>query len=259
MPQIATYKQLLLGSLLLCLSLTALAQQTPPTRCGVATGFPPYQFSLNGETTGFDADVARLIFKRLSLPFQFRQQAWDLVFNELRFGDIEVIAGMEVNALRAKFFEFTQPYYHRYDVIFILEDNQQITKLEDLHNEFVSGDRHSYIETHWKELGTLYDFRIIGTQSKEKSMQMLKEGRIQAAIMPKAVGFYLARQMGIKVKILDNPDPGSPVAFAVKRGNQALLTQIDTALGILIAEGEIQRLYEKWFPEQEVNFGHKQH
>ncbi|QYJ81265.1 transporter substrate-binding domain-containing protein [Shewanella aegiceratis] len=243
------YKTQLLVALLLFLSLPALAQHTPAARCGVATGFPPYQFSAGGETTGFDADVARLIFKRLGMPFQFRQQAWDLVFNELRFGDIELIAGMEINALRTKFFDFTRPYYYRYDVIFILEDNQQITKLEDLHNQFVSGDRHSYIETHWKELGTLYDFRIIATPSKERSMQLLKEGKIQAAIMPKAVGLYLAQQMGIEVKILDNPDPGSPVAFAVKRGNHQLLAQIDEALEALISEGEIQRLYEKWFPE----------
>lgn len=67
--------------------------------------------------------------------------------------------------------------------------------------------------------------------------------------MPKAVGLYLAQQMGIEVKILDNPDPGSPVAFAVKRGNHQLLVQIDEALEALISEGEIQRLYEKWFPE----------
>ena len=252
MPYFA-YKQQLLAALLLCLSLPVLAKHTPEERCGVATGFPPYQFSIDGETTGFDADVARLIFQRLGKAFQFRQQSWDLVFNELRFGDIELIAGMEVNALRNKFFDFTRPYYSRYDVIFILDDNQQITKLEDLHNRFVSGDRHSYIETHWKELGTLYDFRIIATESKEKSMQLLKEGRIQAAIMPKAVGLSLAQQMGIGVTILDNPDPGSPVAFAVKKGNHQLLAQIDETLEALISEGEIEQLYQKWFPLHATN------
>ncbi|KIO37311.1 transporter substrate-binding domain-containing protein [Shewanella sp. cp20] len=248
MPYFATYKSVLLAALLLCLSLPVLAKHTPEVRCGVATGFPPYQFSIDGETTGFDADVARLIFQRLGKAFQFRQESWDLVFNELRFGDIEVIAGMEVNDLRTKFFDFTRPYYYRYDVIFILEDNQQIAKLEDLHNKFVSGDRHSYIETHWKELGTLYNFRIIATPSKEKSMALLKAGKIQAAIMPKAVGLYLARQMGIGVTILDNPDPGSPVAFAVKKGNSELLSQIESTLHALIEEGEVERLYQKWFP-----------
>ncbi|MCG9737384.1 transporter substrate-binding domain-containing protein [Shewanella insulae] len=248
MPNFVTYKKLLLGPLLLCLSLTAAAQQATPIRCGVATGFPPYQFGHQGDTQGFDADVARLIFKRLGMPFQFKQQPWDLVFNELRFGNIEVIAGMEINDLRTKFFDFTRPYYHRYDVIFILEDNQEITKVEDLHNELVSGDRHSYIETHWKELGTLYNFRIIGTQTKAQSMELLKAGKIEAAIMPKAVGLYLAQQMGVGVKILDNPDPGSPVAFAVKKGNIELLAKIDDALNSFIEEGEIERLYQKWFP-----------
>lgn len=235
---------LILFFILLTFSNTAFPKELV---CGIATGFPPYQFQKDGQVTGFDADVIRLIFSRLSDKFIFFQNQWDNVVNELRYGKIDFITGMEINETRNKLFDFTTDYYHRYDVVFIREDNKEIKKIEDLLNKIITGDRHSFVETYWKEKGIKDKIRIMQTESKEKSMQLLHSGKTNAAIMPKAVGLYLAKQIVFKVKILEDHDPGSPVAIAVKKGNHVLLAKIDKILQDLIEEGEIEKLYNKWF------------
>lgn len=215
--------------------------------CGIATGYPPYQFQENGIVTGFDADVARLVFSRLNMKFRFMQEKWDDVFALLRLGEIDLIVGMEINESRKSFFEFSKEYYHRHDVVFIRADNKEIKRVEDLYEQIITGDRHSSVEIIWQKKGIKERIRVMQTESKEKSMKLLYEGKTKAAIMPEAVGYYLAKQIGLHIRILDSPDPGSPVAIAVKRKNTDLMMILDKALQELITEGEIDRLYKKWF------------
>ncbi len=214
--------------------------------CGIATGFPPYQFQEQGRVTGFDADVLRLVVSRTKMNLNFLPEKWDDVINFLRFGKIDCITGMEINELRRRVFDFTTVYYHRHDVVFVRTDNKSIQILDDLYGKKITGDRHSFVETYWKKKGIKHKMRIMQTENKQQAMQLLYDKDTVAAIMPKLVGLYLATQLNFNVKILEHPDPGSPVAIAVKKGNTELLQILDTALQELIQEGEIEKLYQHW-------------
>lgn len=215
--------------------------------CGLATGFPPYQFQEQDRPAGFDVEVIRLIAKRTGLDIQLRQDKWDDVINFLRFGKIDCVIGMEINPLRTRYFDFTVDYYKRHDVVFVRADNPNVNRVEDLFSRVISGDRHSFVETYWRGLGIIQKMRVMQPESKEKAMQLLFDGRTEAAIMPRGVGVYLAKKLNLKVRILDSPDPGSPVAIAVKKGNVALQAMLNHGLQSLIKDGEIDRLYRQWF------------
>ena len=45
------------------------------------------------------------------------------------------------------------------------------------------------------------------------------------------------------MRTIGKDDPGSPVAFAVRKENAALLPAINTALEALKASGEIERIF----------------
>ena len=230
--------------------LLALSPGTVPAgeelRCGVATGFPPYQFSLDGEPAGFDVDVARAVCARLGLTPRFEQGDWDNVINLLRFGNLDVIVGMEVNSFRGEFFDFTAPYSTRHDAVFVLA-NSTATREEDLFGGVVTGDRHSFVELHWQERGIHRNIRVTQTGTKAEAMQSLAEGRSLAAIMPLEVGRYLAREKGLAVRVLLEPDPGSDVAVALPKGRPELLRRLNEALEALRTDGELDALARTWF------------
>ncbi len=215
-------------------------------RCGVASGFPPYQFSLDGEPAGFDVDVARAVCARLGLTPRFEQGDWDNVINLLRFGSLDIIVGMEVNAFRGELFDFSAPYATRHDVVFVLA-NSTASREEDLFGGVVTGDRHSFVELHWQERGIHRNIRVTQTGTKAEAMQSLAEGRSLAAIMPLEVGRHLAREQGLAVRVLLEPDPGSDVAIALPKDRPELRQRLNEALEALRAGGELESLARTWF------------
>ena len=217
--------------------------------CGVAEGYPSYQFTnAQGEPIGFDVDVLRLVFQQAQKNLVIEQMKWDDVMGSLMFTEIlDCSGGTEINDERKQYFDFTSPYSTRQIVIFLRADNTTIAKVEDLFDQPVTGDKQSAVELLLKKKGIRNQIRIKATESKEESMRLLKEGFFVAMIAPKEVGFYLAKQLDVNVKILDEVVEESPVGLAVKKGNTELLNLLENALQELITEGKIQQRYQEWF------------
>jgi len=217
--------------------------------CGLAGGYPPYQFKdEKSETAGFDAEVVRLIFQKAGKEIIFSQMNWSDVIGNLYFSNIfDCVGGMEINEARRKRFDFTSPYYSRRIVVFVRSDNNTINKIEDLIGRKVTGDRDSFLETLLEKKGIRKNIRIKETESKEESMKLLKNGEFEAMIAPKEVGFYLAKKFDVKIRILAEAEIGTPVGIAVKKGNMQLLNMLENALQELIGEGRIYELEKEWF------------
>jgi ABC-type amino acid transport substrate-binding protein len=230
---------------ILCLALGVPGTAEPaPVVCGIAVGYPPYQYAdAQGRPTGLDADVARLVFQELGLPLRFDQKPWDEVYLGLvhKSGDVDVLCGAEVNEGRKALFEFSEPYYQRAVVVFVAQKSPYLS-VKDLEGRIITGDRGGWIEA-------LVDFRNIrvkATASKEESFQMLQEGKVEAVIAPLEVGNWISRQRGLAVRVLPERDPGSPVAFAVAKGNTDLANRISAALAKLKARGQIEAVIRRY-------------
>lgn len=238
-------KHLLQALAIILLCSGASPAQDPVLAIGVASGFPPYQYAVDGQPAGLDVDVARAVAARLGLEPRFVQSDWDSVVGWLRVGRIDILAGMESNEFRQAYFDFTRPYAKRHDAVFIRADSQA-GKVEDLYGQLVSGDRHSYVELLWRREGILPHIRITQTATKEEAMRLLAEGKTAAAIMPLEVGRFLARDSGVDVRVLVNPDPGSDVAIAVRKGRNRLREDADAALAGMLEDGQLDALHRKW-------------
>ena len=214
--------------------------------CGIAVGFPPYQYSdMSGGPAGIDYEIAKLVFSGAGLEVSFVQSDWDDVMFSLvhRTGKVDMLCGAEISDMRKQLFDFSVPYYSRHTVLFTLE-NSRIRGISDLYGKIVAGDRHSYIE---RKLGrNLELIRIKSTASKEESFRLLGNGKVEAVIAPKEVGIYISRNMRMKTKIIEETDPGSPVAFAVAKGDLELLKMINASLRKLMNEGKIERILDRY-------------
>ena len=237
-------------SFLLLLNADPARAQESTVSCGIASGFPPYQFVLSDEPAGFDVDVARAVCARLGLQISFAQAEWENVLNMLRFGKVDFIAGMEVNSFRNDYFDFTAPYSKRHDVVFV-PASSTLSTVEDLFGRIITGDRHSFVELQWREQGIYNKIRIMQAKTKEEAMTLMAQGQSVAAIMPLEVGKHLAKEMGIKVRVLINPDPGSEVAFALRKDQPELKQKLNKALEEIRASGELDALAFKWFGKSE--------
>ena len=225
--------------------------------CGLSDGYPPYQFQdIDNNATGFDAEVLKLVFNRAKLQLNLHQMNWVDVVGGLRFSPmLHCAGGMEITKVRLRYFDFTSPYYSRKSALFVLAGNPGITNLDDLVGKIVAGDKDSSLEIEIGNSNMLGRLRIVQTKSKAASMKLLKEGKASAIIAPVEVGYHLANELGLEVKVMMVAESVSPVSIAVKKDNQQLLRLLENALQLLLKEGKINQLYEEWFPQ--VEFPHQ--
>jgi ABC-type amino acid transport substrate-binding protein len=216
---------------------------------GFANGYPPYQFQdAKGAPTGLDIEIAQALFKSAGLDLAIVQDSWDSVVDKLRLGKgVQIVGGMEINDDRKRFFDFSPPIYRRRNVIFVLATNTDIKGLKDLIGKIITGDKGSYVESLLAKSGDKDKIRIMEPETKEESMKLLQSGKVVASIMPDAVGYFLAKQLGVKVRAIDTGDPGSPVGFAVNKGSGAqTLASLEKAIAKLSSDGSLEKIKARW-------------
>lgn len=243
-----TFRIVTIAALLLVLCAPAGAEgEGRAVTFGVAEGYPPYQFrNEDGSPAGLDVDVIKLIGERLGIEVRIVQKPWDDVVTALRVGKVDCVGGMEINVKRRSILDFTASYYSRKSAVFTLENNRHIRTIRDLKGRIIAGDRHSYVEERLRRQSLRRHIRIRQIESKDKSLRLLKEGKVVAVVAPKAVGYHLASRHNIAVRIIDDTDPGSPVGLAVVKGNIRLRDLLDRALEELRESGELNAVLRKW-------------
>lgn len=230
--------------LLLALTIPGAAQIL---RAGVATGFPPYQFAENGRPAGLDVELAEAIAKEAGFQLVWTQDRWDELTSLLRLSnDLDLLTGMEQTGERERAFLFTKPLYQRRNLLFVLVQGPRITRLEDLDARKVARDRDAFSDELLSSKGLKNGIRLVRTDSKEAAFAELAAGRVDAAFMPEAVGWTLARQAGVAVRTVDLGDPGTPVGLAFRRDHGALVERMNMAISRLEKNGVLGRIYDRY-------------
>ena len=195
-------------------------------KCGVAEGFPPYQYQYSGRPTGLDVDVLQLVNKHLSEDISIYQAEWLEVLASVRFGGLDCVAGIEMNEDRKQFLQFTEPYYTRDAILVTLEGRSEINTLKDLHLKKVGSDLHSPIEAKLRGKHSKPVVRLVKVKSKDSAFDDLMAGRLDAVILPREVAFFLSHKNTEPIKIIGDSIDSIPVAFAVRKGNTRLLKKL---------------------------------
>lgn len=227
---------------------TNLLKSALELNCGLAHGFPPYQFvSGSDQPQGFDVAVIQAIAKRNGHRLTLHPDSWKTSYMNLkRDKGLNCIIGIEVTEAREKAFLFSQAYYKRHSAIFTLADRDDIATITDLKGLRITGDAHSSTERILHERGLLDQIMVYRTTSKNQAFWMLKKGSCDAVIAPLAVGRHLAKKQNLQLKVFFNEDPGTPVAIAVTKSNPQLAQQIDSALDEMRQDGSLEKLRQQW-------------
>lgn len=216
-------------------------------RGGVATGFPPYQFTQNGQPAGLDVEVAQAVVKEAGMEVLWTQAPWDDLTAVLRLTkDLDFLTGMENTGDRKNVYLLGRTLYVRKNLLFVLETNGKIRRVEDLSGQPVARDRDAFSEVLLDGKGLKSEVRLVKTDSKEAAFGLLAAGKVAAAFMPEAVGWALARQAGVAVRTIDLGDPGSPVSFAFRRDSAALAARLDGAILRLEKSGVLARILARY-------------
>lgn len=256
---------LLCSLLAVLLPASAQAQEKKPLLWGAdAEGGVPYIFkdARTGQNLGFEVDLVEALEKQLGRKIEFKQYAFKELVQGLNRGDFDfALNGLEITPERVKQVRFARPYYiYKLQLVVragedrfktLEEVKLKVKELQAKKDDFtmatLEGTAAERLLDRWNIPKKIYD-------DQEGPFKDLGVGRTDGVLFDLPIALYYAKpdaEMKYAKKLKGFQFAGEPLAkgyygIAVKKDNTELADQLSQALDRLLANGELQRIYEKW-------------
>ena len=226
------------------------AAQEGILRVGTESSFPPFVFrDDSGNVAGFDVDLARSVASRLDKEIVFVDMAFDALLPALSAGKIDmVVAGLSVTPERLKRADFSRPYFKTHDAIIDRKEKPGPRDINRLKNK---KDTVQPSTIHDKYLTSMGGVEILRFQKSGEALRWVLEGRADASFMDGvSAERYLADDPSFGeglVVAFSGRVTSEAMGFAVRKIDELLLEEVNSALEALSAEGYLDDLGKKWF------------
>jgi polar amino acid transport system substrate-binding protein len=211
--------------------------------------WPPMEFvDEDQQIVGFDIDLMNAIAEAGGFEVEFQNTAWDGIFAGLANGDYDaVISSVTITEDRMRTMDFSTPYINAGQVLVVRQDAPADWEtLADLVGESVGAQigttgAIAVGEVNGVELRTYDEIGL--------AIEDLAQGRIAGVVAdtPIAADFALQNENYSSVlQIVGEPFTEEFYGVAVRRGNDEVLDMINAGLEIVLNDGTIEELQDKW-------------
>lgn len=221
---------------------------------GIDDKFAPMGFrDDNNEIVGFDIDYAKAAAEKMGKDVTFQPIDWSAKESELNSGRIDMIwNGYTITDERKEKVLFTKPYLENSQVVVVLA-NSELSKLEDLAGKEIG------LQSLSSAADALDDSPIKAQISGVSeftdnvlALTDLKSKRLDGVVIDEVVArYYMSKESGT-YKLLDESLAPEQYGIGIKKGNEALLEELQKALDELSSDGTAAEISTKWFGENKV-------
>lgn len=217
--------------------------------CGTLGTSEPfsYQDQAKRELVGYDVDVCKLVADKIGVKVEYKLLAVAARIPELDSGRVDVLAAnLGWTADRAKQIDFSHQYYVTPQKL-LVRANSDIKTIEDLEGKRIGATKGSSSERLIQE--RLPQSRIIGYSDSPAAFLSLQQRKVDAQFASELVLVRLVNQSPTSspTRILEKSVVDEPWGLGVRKGETALLEQVNAALDEAETSGAAATLFDKWF------------
>ena len=235
-------KKTLLTAILLGASVAASAQELT---FAMEPSYPPFETTNEkGEIIGFDVDVANAICKEIQATCKFKGEAFDALIPNLKAKRFDAsISAIDITDARAKQVLFSDAYYDSTASYVTLKGK---ATLESAKNVGVQNGTtfQQYTVAETKQYTTK------AYASLQSAILDLKSGRIDMIFGDTAVlADMISKEPEMQFvgeKVANKKYFGNGLGIAMHKSNKELAEQLNKSLTAIKANGEYQKIYDKW-------------
>ncbi|WP_118856110.1 lysine/arginine/ornithine ABC transporter substrate-binding protein [Haemophilus haemolyticus] len=235
-------KKILLTAILLGASVAASAQELT---FAMEPSYPPFETTNEkGEIIGFDVDVANAICKEIQATCKFKGEAFDALIPNLKAKRFDAsISAIDITDARAKQVLFSDAYYDSTASYVTLKGK---ATLESAKNVGVQNGTtfQQYTVAETKQYTTK------AYASLQSAILDLKSGRIDMIFGDTAVlADMISKEPEMQFvgeKVANKKYFGNGLGIAMHKSNKELAEQLNKGLAAIKANGEYQKIYDKW-------------
>lgn len=223
------------------------AADTTVIRVGSELEFPPYAFvDGNGQAAGFSVDLIKAVTGAMGLSMKISTGTWDAVWNDLVNGRIDLLPIVAKLPERTTLVDFSLPHTETYDSFFVREGSKTTSNIEEAGGKEIAVMRSD--AAHLALMERNFQGQLVLVDTIPEGLSLIASGKHDAFLCSKLIGTLVIRKHGIKGLTAGPPIPDYKrvFSFAVRKGDTELLEKLNQGLLIVKANGEYQRIYDKW-------------
>ena len=225
-------------------------------RVGAEMTFPPFEFQdeKSKDYVGFDMDLARALAKEMGMELEIQSMGFDALIPALDSGTIDMIAsGVSITPERQQKVAFSAPYYKSGLSILVKNENTTIKNFKDLEGKKIAVQIGT---TSAEEARKIPGAVVREFNGVPETFMELKAGGVDAVVNDLPVNQYYLGQFEKKgdafaklatTELKNAEDYG----IAVAKKNTELAGKVNKALETLKANGEYDKLHQKWFGKKQ--------
>ncbi|MBT2547335.1 ABC transporter substrate-binding protein [Arthrobacter sp. ISL-65] len=206
--------------------------------------YEPFEFQKDGKIVGFDMDIAGELAKDMKAEVNVVDSSFEAIETGTALTGCDVsISSVSITDTRKALMDFSDPYLND-DLTLVASEASGITNVDGAKGKKVGVQQATTGAKYAKDKG-------LDAQQFEDTgllVQALKAGTIDAALGNQSVLGYAIKDDS-KFKRVENYATGEKLGIAVKKGNTAMLDQVNTTLKRLTDDGSLKKFETSWFGE----------
>lgn len=240
-------KKILLASLIGLATFNAAAQEE--IKFAMEATYAPFEYmDENNQIQGFDVDLANALCEEMKATCTFHNQAFDSLIPALKFKRYDAaISAMDITEARLQQVNFSDAYYDNSAAFISIEGKvADQAALEGKRIGVQNGSTHqSYL------LEQLPGVTAVPYSSYQDAFIDMKNGRIDSVFGDTAVvAEWFKKEDNLTYvgdQVTNQEYFGNGFGIAVNKSNPELVAQLNTALAAVKANGEYDKIFNKYF------------
>ncbi len=240
-------KKILLASLIGLASFNAAAQEE--IKFAMEATYAPFEYmDENNQIQGFDVDLANALCEEMKATCTFHNQAFDSLIPALKFKRYDAaISAMDITEARLQQVNFSDAYYDNSAAFISIEGKvADQAALEGKRVGVQNGSTHqSYL------LEQMTGVTAVPYSSYQDAFIDMKNGRIDSVFGDTAVvAEWFKKEDNLTYvgdQVTNQEYFGNGFGIAVNKSNQELVDQLNVALAAVKANGEYDKIFNKYF------------
>lgn len=235
-------KKTLLTAILLGSSIAVSAQELT---FAMEPSYPPFETTNEkGEIIGFDVDVANAICQEIQATCKFKSETFDSLIPSLKAKRFDAaISAIDITDARAKQVLFSNAYYDSSASYVALKGKATLESAKNIGvQNGTTFQQYTVAETK--------QYSPKSYASLQNAILDLKSGRIDIILGDTAVlSDMISKEPEIQFvgeKVTNKKYFGNGLGIAMHKSNKDLAAQLNKGLAAIKANGEYQKIYDKW-------------
>ncbi|AUT45896.1 ABC transporter substrate-binding protein [Achromobacter sp. AONIH1] len=219
--------------------------------CGTMGTAEPFSFQdpKTRAVVGYEVDICKAVADSLGVPLELKLIAVEARIPELIAGRVDVVAAnLGWSPERAQQIDYSHQHFVSLQKVLAREKDQELKSPAELAGKRVSAVRGSSSEQGARKY--IPNVEPVTFKDPSGAFLALQQGKVSGFVGSELMLAKLRQQAAssaVPVKILEPALFVEPWGVGVRKGDAAMLGQVNQVLDKLEASGEATRIFDKWF------------